>query len=238
MIFEEKFFPIETYNLGIDSGFRDKNKYPNSYDYVVIFDNIFKNVVSVQLVFAVYENSGTDKYVNLHIDELSPNLISNSQYISGSFCQLPTLQAKNVYDTSMYKCIKTFEKPLSKLSRMTIRFINSNGDIYPMRDHFLKFEIQCLKFSGKVKEWKNNELFTQSVSMYEPSAASKQVSKPSTSYLNVPEKYDLEILKTAFKSACEQLRAQAYPKAVYNIKYNELKDEFRKYAQMGNLVTP
>jgi hypothetical protein len=132
----------------------------------------------------------------------------------------------------MYKCIKTFEKPLSKLSRMTIRFINTNGEIYPIRDHFLKFEIQCLKFSGKVKEWKNNEVFTQSVSMYEPSSVASN-----KSYLNIPEKYDLEILKTAFKSACEQLRAQAYPKEVYNIKYNELKDEFRKYAQMGKLVT-
>lgn len=232
MIFEEKFFPIETYNLGIDSSYRDKTKYPNSHDYVITFDNIFKNIISVQLVFAVYETSGIEKYVNLYIDELSPNLISNSQYISGSFCQLPTLQAKNIYDTSMYKCIKTFEKPLSKLSRMTIRFINTNGEIYPIRDHFLKFEIQCLKFSGKVKEWKNNEVFTQSVSMYEPSSVASN-----KSYLNIPEKYDLEILKTAFKSACEQLRAQAYPKEVYNIKYNELKDEFRKYAQKGKLVT-
>ena len=225
MIFEEKFFPIETFNVGVDSQFRDHEIHQTPSEYTVKFDTIFKNVVSFQLVFAVYEKNGVESYVNLVVDEMSPNLISNSNPVSGSFCQLPLISTLNTYNSSLYKCVKTFEKPLAKLSKLTIRFIKSDGSTYPMRDHFLKFEISCLKFSGgKTKEWTNNEMFTQSISMYEPS----------TKYINVPPNYSIDILKTAFKSACDQLRAQSLPSSTYKSKYEEIKGEFRKLANSAS----
>lgn len=224
MIFEEKFFPIEVTNVGVDSSYRDKEKYPNPSEYTMNFETIFKNVVTVQLVFAVYERTGIDPYVNLWIDEMSPNLVSNSNHVSGSFCQLPLTASLNVYNSSMYKCSKTFEKPLAKLSKLTIRFLKGDGTPYPMKEHFLKFEVSCLKFSGKTKEWTNNEMFAPSISMYEPSLT------PASKIFNLPVTYDLDLLKTAFKSACDRLRAQQLPNATFIIKYEELKGEFKRLA--------
>ena len=230
MIFEEKLLPVETYNLGLDSNFRDMAKYPNAAEYVIPFDNIFKNVVSFQLVFAVYEKNGTESYVNLYIEEMSPNLVANTSAISGSFCQLPLINTQNVYETSMYKCIKTFEKPLAKLSRLTIRFLKANGDVYPMKDHFMKFEVQCMKFSGNTKEWKNNEFLAQGVTMYEPTVRPSAHAHANTNevILKVPDNYDIDMLKMALNSAIDVLKSQALPSEVYNQKYKQLKEEFKR----------
>jgi hypothetical protein len=176
------------------------------------------------MVFAAYEKTGTDLYVNLQIDELSPNLIANANHISGSFCQLPMTQQLNVYNTSLYKCIKTFEKPLAKLSKLTISFLGSEGKLYTMRDHFLRFEIMCLKFSGK--EWTNNELFSQVVSVLQL-ATPKIYSSNVAININVPEQYTMEMLKTAFKSATTTLRSYNLSSSVHKTKYNELTKEFK-----------
>lgn len=227
MDYKEKKLPTETKHVGLDSRHRDITRFPTASQYTVYFDNIFQNVVSVSLVFAVYEKTGTELYVNLHIDEMSPNLISNSNHVSGSFCQLPMINSLNTYDTSMYKCTKQFEKPLAKLSKMTIKFINSQGQIYNMRDHFLKFEITCLKFIGK--EWANNELFTNTISVMQLRGNAKSADNVIVS-IKVPPVYDMEILKMAFKSACETLRTYQLPSNVFNKKYNELKAEFKELA--------
>ena len=231
MIFEEKFFPVKVTNVGVDSKFRDFEKHPSASEYIMDFENIFKNVVTIQLVFAIYEKTGVDNYVNLWIEELSPNLVSNSNHISGSFCQLPLTTALNVYNTSMYKCSKTFEKPLAKLSKLTIKFLRSDGSVYPMKDHFLNFEVSCLKMSNTAKEWKNNEMFAPSISMYEPSLPSVT----STRMMNVPANFDMDILTTAFKSACETLRAQQLAPAAFQTKYEDLKNEFKTLA---NQISP
>lgn len=225
MIFEEKFFPIEVTNVGVDSKYRDLEKHETPAEYAMNFESIFKNVVTVQLVFAVYEKAGIDPYVNLWIEEMSPNLVSNTNYVSGSFCQLPLTSSLNVYNSSMYKCSKTFEKPLSKLSKLSIRFLRGDGTLYPMKEHFLKFEISCLKFSGgKTKEWTNNEMFAPSISMYEPSLTS------ASKHFNLPSTYDIDLLKVAFKAACDRLRAQQLPQATFQLKYEDLKIEFKRLA--------
>jgi hypothetical protein len=227
MDYKEKKLPTETKHIGVDSRHRDMQKFPSPSQYVVYFDNIFQNVVSFALVFAVYEKTGVDLYVNLHIDEMSPNLISNSNHVSGSFCQLPMTVALNTYDTSMYKCIKQFEKPLAKLSRLTIKFINSDGELQPMRDHFLKFEVSCLKFIGR--EWANNELFTNTISVMQLNGLKKGTDNVIVS-IKVPPVYDMDILKMAFKSACDTLRSYNLSNSVFDKKYKELKDEFKQLA--------
>ena len=227
MDYKEKKLPIDTKNIGVDSRHRDLAKFPTSSQYTVYFDNVFQNVVSVSLVFAVYEKTGTELYVNLHIEEMSPNLISNSNHISGSFCQLPMTEALNTYDTSMYKCIKHFEKPLAKLSKLTLKFINSKGELHPMRDHFLKFEINCLKFIGR--EWANNELFTNMISIMQLNGQ-KRTNDNVVVSIQVPPIYDMQILKSAFKSACNTRRPYNPSRGVYEKKYKELKDQFKQLA--------
>jgi hypothetical protein len=245
MNFQEKVVPTEIFNIGIDSSYRDISKYPHAHTYVVTFDNIFKDVVAVQLVFAVYEKSGLDTYVNLQIDELSPNIISNSTYLADSFCQLPLLSPLNTYNTSMYRCIKTFEKPLSKLSKLSIKFLKPDGTAYQMRDHFLKFEIKCMKFSGSTKEWRHNEVFSEGTSLFEPKVPHTHTHQTHTNQpphphhlpappssdpralIRVPEVYDVDMLKTAFKSSVDVLKSQNLPRKTYDLKYKEIKEAFR-----------
>jgi hypothetical protein len=227
MDYKEKKLPTDTKNVGVDSRHRDMTKFPTPSEYIVYFDNVFQNVVSVSLVFAVYEKTGTELYVNLYIDEMSPNLISNSNHVSGSFCQLPMTTALNTYDSSMYKCAKQFEKPLAKLSKLTIKFTNSGGDIYMMRDHFLKFEVNCLKFIGR--EWTNNELFTNTISVMQLNGYKKSTDNVIVT-IKVPSVYDMDILKTAFKSSCDTLRSYNLPTNVFDKKYRQLKDDFKQLA--------
>lgn len=182
----------------------------------------------MSLVFAVYEKVGTELYVNMYIEELSPNLVSNSNHIAGSFCQLPLTDALNVYDTSMYKCTKIFEKPLSKLTKLSIQFIDADGVIQPMREHFLKFEVTTLKFIGK--EWVNNELFSNTISVMQLAGSSKQQSNDVVVTIKLPEKYSMEMLITSFKSACDTLRSYNLPPQAFNQKYMQLKSDFKKLA--------
>jgi hypothetical protein len=85
----------------------------------------------------------TDPYVNLIIDELAYNLDSNSSHVRGSFTQLPMAYNTNTYSKQTFRSIKRFKTPLAKLSRFTVKFTTSNGSLYAMRDHFLRFEIIC-----------------------------------------------------------------------------------------------
>lgn len=228
MDFRERKLPTDIKNVGIDSRYRDKTKFPTASEYIVNFENIFQNVVSVSLVFAVYEKIGTQLYVNMYIDELSPNLVSNSNHVAGSFCQLPMTSALNVYDTSMYKCTKMFEKPLSKLSKLSIKFIDADGIVQPMREHFLKFEVTTLKFIGK--EWVNNELFSNTISVMQLAGGNKSQINDVVVSIKLPERYDMEMLIIAFKSACDTLRSYNLPSAQFNQKYLQLKTEFKKLA--------
>jgi hypothetical protein len=49
--------------------------------------------------------------------------------------------------------------------------------------------------------------------------------------INVPDQYDLDLLKIAFKSACNTLRSYKLSQNAYNMKYDELKTQFKTLAQ-------
>lgn len=163
---EETMIPTEIHHIGVDSRFRDTKKNPHTYEYVVPFVDVYKNVVSVELVFAVYEKVTTDLYCNLYVEELTPNLKSNSNVIEGSFTQLPMVNNINTYDRSLFRSIKIFEKPLSKLAKLTVKFLRPDGTPCMLRDHFLRFEITCLKINTTV-EWKNMEMIANTASMFQ-----------------------------------------------------------------------
>lgn len=223
-MFQESFVPYTIYNVCVDSRFRDISKYLNPYEYVVSFDDIFKDVISVELVFAVYEKNGTDLYVNVHIEELSPNLISNSNFASGSFCQLPMLTPLNSYDSGMYKCIKIFEKPLAKLTKLSIRFLKPDGTQYPMNDHLLKFEINCMKLSGTSTEWKRNEVFAPKVSMFRTHDQHWDAYKILNPHGNTQ---DIDALKREFKKAAIKLKNDSISEQQYKERYKQLRDAFK-----------
>lgn len=218
--------PTEVHYLAIDSRFRDKTAYPNAWNYVVNFDNVFRNVISVELVYAVFEKVGTEQYVNLCIEELTPNVQSNSNYIKSSFTQLPIVpniyRAFQIYDNTKFKSIKIFQKPLAKFHKMTIRFLNPDGNVYQIKDHFMRFEVTCMKSQG-VNEWKNFEIIgNNNISMYQ----AYQGWNPRR-VLDLPDQYSEENLKRAFAK-----KAKVY-KGVDSIKYEECKRAFKElFAQL------
>jgi hypothetical protein len=234
MIYE---VPSQIFNVGIDSAFRDKLVYPNPSSYTISFDNIFKNVASVELVYAIYEKNGVDLYINMQVDELSPNLISNSNHISGSFCQLPLIHPLNSYDSSTYKSIKIFDKPLSKLAKFTIKFLKPDGSLYNMRDHMLRFEVNCMKMNGTPKEF--NEIISNSVNIMSSKAFDRGTGSGANvdiySLLHLPDNYNMETLKMAFKSASDTLRSQVTDKHTYKTKYQELRNAFKSLALAKSL---
>lgn len=133
----------------IDSRDRDTNVYKESYSYVIKLNDVIKNVFLVKLVYALYPKHGTEFYTNLHIEEFSPNAVSNNQYLVESFTQLPMINYYNEYRSELSdKVGKHFEQPIPKLSKLTIKFIGYDGRPTVMGDHFLKFEIEYYVFDG------------------------------------------------------------------------------------------
>ncbi|AUF82231.1 hypothetical protein TetV_139 [Tetraselmis virus 1] len=138
------------YVLLVDSRKRDASAYPDANNYVVDFHDTFRNVESVELVHAIYEKTGSEYLVNLYIDELNNRMFSNADAITSSFTQLPLLDAINEYTAeTKYESYRKFRVPLEKLTRMSIRFTDLDGQPYVMQDHLLRFEIRtCNKKSG------------------------------------------------------------------------------------------
>lgn len=215
---EETMIPTEVHHVGVDSRFRDPSKYPHSHDYVVAFQEVYKNVVSVELVCAVYEKVSTDLYCNVYIEELTPNLKSNSNVIEGSFTQLPMINNINTYDRGMFRSIKMFEKPLAKLPKLSIRFLKPDGSPYQVRDHFLRFEITCLKVNTPV-EWKNLEMIAQTASMFQA------VHWDAEKIMGLPPGYTWEDLRNTFTRKAKATKNKDPGR------YEELKRAFKELSR-------
>jgi len=238
MKFINETIPSETFNIVIDSRFRDVAKYQNPSNYVLDLNYVFKNVVSITLTYAIYEKDQNTvlsiPYVNMYIDEVTSNTISSSQYITRSFTQLPLTTTTNIFDSSMFKATRVFEKPLSKLAKLTFVFMDSFGNVYPMRDHLLRFEITCMSTSAP-KEWSNQEIISQEpLQIFRPQSTHSnsllQSSIGDVNILNFPKgaPYDIKLLKTAFKSAKEVIQTTNDPGSEeYKKKYTQLKEGFK-----------
>jgi hypothetical protein len=218
-MFEQKVIPTEVFTLGVDSRYRNLATYPNANSYVIQFDRVYKNVVSLELVLALYEKTTTDQYVNLVLEDVDCNMESNSQYIRKAFTQLPLTQTSCVYDAHSFRSIKIFEKPLAKMAKLTVSFVDPNGGAYPMRDHFLRFEITCMKFQ-QTAEWKNLDMVSKSVNMFQSSFWNPE------RVLDLPSIYDWELLENNFKT-----KARMYAKTDKE-KYQECKKAFKELAHL------
>lgn len=134
-----------THYFSVDSRNRDTTAFPSSSSYQTELPEPLRNIISVELVYASFEKLGTENYVNLHVEELVPNLLANANGLNGVFAQLPCIASgTNEYTQDMFRSIKTFEPMCSQLARMRIRFLDHAGVVAStMSDHFLRFEITC-----------------------------------------------------------------------------------------------
>lgn len=148
--------------ITIDSRDRNTTSYPDPNDYVYHLDDTIKNIISVELVYAVYLKYETETYVNLHIEEFSPNAISNNHILRDSFIQLPLLDYINEYTPNRFRSIKKFYNPINKLGRLTIKFYKYDGTLYEINDHLLKFEIKYHVYDGQIQSnlFLNSDLTT------------------------------------------------------------------------------
>lgn len=222
-IYQEKIIPVETFYIFVDSRYRDTSTYISPSQYVVNFENVFKNVITVELVHAIYGRNGqdTEKYVNLFIEELSPNIISNHNSGMGSFTQLPFYSAVDnlyEYNKQSYTSLRKFEKPLMKLSKFSITFADKDKKIFPITDHILRFEVTCFRMNDNVEEWDNFRIISNSVRSTEPI-----IKKDPYLLLGISQgNYDLSVLANAFKQKARQLRKNGMTKR----DYDELKEAF------------
>lgn len=169
--------------LTIDSRNRNTQSYPSPNHYIYEFDDVLKNVDSIELVYAIYDKVGTDFYVNLHITELSPNAISNNSAIRDSFTQLPLLTYLNEYSSEKFRSFKKFIKPIAKLPKLTFKFIRHDGSLYPMTEHLLIFRISYYMYSGNIEF---NAL------------GEKNIEDDSLTILNLPSNYNKEELNESY----------------------------------------
>lgn len=167
MQYNQEKIPVKVFTFAIDSRGRDQNKYLNPNNYVVDIEHPFRNVIKVELVHALYETYGVEKYVNLCIDELQGNVLSNTDSVAGAFTQLPLLNHVNEYTHTHFRSIRIFEQPLQKLSRFTIRFADLDKELYDIKEHYLRFEIHCSMFLGSDIA-KHMDVISEHVNVFTP----------------------------------------------------------------------
>lgn len=161
--------------LIIDSNDRNKKIHPNPDSYTVQLNDILKNVTYIKLVYAVYNKQGKNMYVNLHIEEFSPNAISNNQYIKDAFTQLPLIDYITEYKNDVYESDKRLlNNPISKLSKLTIKFIDNDGQLYSVGEHMMKFRIEYYNHN-EVPEIHLNKRNTQMISHLNKIGLSTQI---------------------------------------------------------------
>ena len=125
------------------------NIYQEPNEYVIELSNVIKNIFNVKLVYALYPKHGTEFYTNLHIEEFAPNAISNNRYLADAFTQLPMISYFNEYRSELSdKKGKSFESPIAKLSKLTIKYQSYDGTMSVMGEHFLKFEVEYYIYDG------------------------------------------------------------------------------------------
>jgi len=128
-----------THYLSISSKDRDRNIYPNVNNYTIELPNEFKNIYSVELIQAIIpatNDADEEPYLLLNISEISDVVLSNDKNISDSFAILqPTIPTKAggfmQIDKRIHEnTVKYYKTPKANLSRMSIRILDSLGDVF------------------------------------------------------------------------------------------------------------
>lgn len=224
----QQIVPTETFYIFIDSRYRDNSVHISPSQYIIDFDTVFKNVISVELAHAIYgkgQGGEGDTYINMHVEELNPNVTSHINASKGAFTQLPLYDPKDnlyEYNKTRFPSVRRFDKPLMKLSKISITFLDKDGKLYPITEHTLRFEVTCFRLNEKLEEWDNFKLVSNSVSATEPITK-----RDAYGLLGVRQgQYNLDMLVEAFKVKARLLRRNGYNKNAYD----ELKNAFAQLA--------
>lgn len=223
--------PTDIHYIAIDSRYRDTSKHPSASSYLVNFDTVYKNVVSVELVHAIYDRpSGAVgmKYISLFVDELSQNVTTNNEFMKGAFTQLPITESSMgrslVYERNLYRSIKMFDKPLSKLGRLTLRFVGFDGLDFPISEHYLRFEVTCMK-TAAIPEWRNLDVVSSGINLFKSATGDLSDARK---VLGVGDAFTEDELKRAFVR-----KAKLY-KNNDRARYDECKSAFKELFNLLN----
>ncbi len=237
MNFTEIKVPTNKFIVCVDSRARNPESHPNPHEYTVEFQKTFKNIVSVELVAAIYDGIAIERYVNVVIDELcGGELISNTNAGNGAFTQLPLTLPINQYTQDQYRSIKTFDHPLSKLSKLSIRFVGSDSLPYiHMSEQYLRFEIICCKYESTV-ESNSMEIASNVVHMYRPLTPTTTpdnityVTDPHL-LLGVSKDTNIQSIVLAFRQKCGALKLNGGTQWEYDRLKRAFKDLSSKCTQ-------
>lgn len=140
---------IKIVNLVIDSSHRNMSKYPDANYFVHDFDNVIKNVVSVELVYALVDiepGKMNNRYINITLPEIQDTIITNGN--NAVFTQIPMVNFSPngvEYFRSKFISMKIYNNPLSKLSKLTIITTSEDGNPYEYyKDFLFRFEIKYM----------------------------------------------------------------------------------------------
>jgi hypothetical protein len=197
---------IKKTNILIDSRERNLDIFPESNKYVINLEDTIKNVISFNLEYAVYPKHGIEFYVNMHIEEINYNRLSSNRWLRDSFIQLPLIDYLNEFKSDESNKVE-FPKPISKLSKLSISFIDFAGNPYSMGEHFLRFNLEYYVYDG------NPEYHIQEIQdiLY---------------FQNLPRNYTLKILNDIYISTKKNVSNKNELKKL-KIQYFQLKHEIQ-----------
>ena len=122
------------------------------YSYSIVLARPFFNVVSVELLHAVYKRYMNLIYVNLYVEEIDRmRHITGNKILDGSLTQLPMPAAVNEFKRGDYPAIKTFDTPIARLDKLSVKILRTDGGYQTMGEHLLSFKIIHHTYAGDVE---------------------------------------------------------------------------------------
>jgi hypothetical protein len=133
---------VQEIQLVIDSRDRDTIIHPLASQYSYPLQDVLRNVRMIELTYALYAKHGIEMYTNLEIEEFPQKNNSANPHLLSAFAQLPLMEYINeVHRNDRTWCV--CDPPIAKLAKLSIRFTDYQGKVYPMTDHLLRFRIEC-----------------------------------------------------------------------------------------------
>lgn len=143
--------PERRRHIVVDSRMRNPSAHPRPSSYSVRLDEELRNVLSLELVYAVYHTVGTERYVHVFLEEARDRggVAGLAGGVGGAFTQLPMVDPVNEYTPARhYRSHVAFRAPLARLPSLTLRFTDAFGRPADMGEHMMRFEAVCEESQG------------------------------------------------------------------------------------------
>ena len=131
-------YQTQEHYLVINSAYRNASTWPLHFSFRVDFDKIYKNIRSIEMISAVLPNTTNilnEQYIIFDIDE-----INFMDFIGSSHKGFAVVPLKGPNQTSggfinpemgcSYKAKLTYREPKASLSSLTVRTLDTNGNLY------------------------------------------------------------------------------------------------------------